>query len=103
MGGINTSCSENTTSSIIECAYFNPESIIGKTVKYDIKSDAAYKFERGVDPACREKVLRRFIKIVEDHATIKNVAIFKDYKKSKKFRYHLTNKVEKNARYYYGF
>ena len=97
MGGINTSCSENTTSSIIECAYFNPESIIGKTVKYDIKSDAAYKFERGVDPACQEKVLRRFIKIVEDHATIKNVAIFKkDYKKSKEIQIPLNlNKIEK--------
>ena len=78
MGGKNTSCSTNTKSVIIECAHFNPEEIIGKSVKYDIKSDAAHKFERGVDPLCHEEVLRRFIKIVSDHANIKNVEIYKD-------------------------
>jgi phenylalanyl-tRNA synthetase beta chain len=78
MGGKNTSCSTNTKLVIIECAHFNPEEIIGKSVKYDIKSDAAHKFERGVDPLCHEKVLRRFIQIVSDHANIKNVEIYKD-------------------------
>ena len=47
---------------LIECAYFNPEAIIGKSLKYDIKSDAAHKFERGVDPESHETVLRRFLK-----------------------------------------
>ncbi len=80
MGGIDTSCSSDTKSVIVECAYFNPEVIIGKSIKYDINSDAAHKFERGVDPLCHEKVLRRFIKIVENHANIKNIEIFnKDY------------------------
>ncbi|MDA9033412.1 phenylalanine--tRNA ligase subunit beta [Gammaproteobacteria bacterium] len=78
MGGKNTSCSTNTKSIIVECAHFNPEEIIGKSVKYDIKSDAAHKFERGVDPLCHEEVLRRFIKIVSDHANIKNIEIYKD-------------------------
>ncbi|MDA0754152.1 MAG: phenylalanine--tRNA ligase beta subunit-related protein, partial [Candidatus Marinimicrobia bacterium] len=78
MGGKNTSCSTNTNSVIIECAHFNPEEIIGKSVRYDIKSDAAHKFERGVDPLCHEEVLRRFIKIVSDHANIKNIEIYKD-------------------------
>ena len=78
MGGLNTSCSVNTKSVIVECAHFNPEEIIGKSVKYDIKSEAAHKFERGVDPLCHEEVLRRFIRIVSDHANIKNIEIFKD-------------------------
>ena len=30
MGGDNTACSKDTKSTLIECAYFNPESIIGK-------------------------------------------------------------------------
>ena len=77
VGGMNTSCSSNTKSVIIECAYFNPENIIGKSLKYDIKSDAAYKFERRVDPLCHEKVLRRFLKIIEDHAIISKAEIFK--------------------------
>ena len=80
MGGSSTACSKNTKSVIVECAYFNPENVIGQSIKYDIKSDAAHKFERGVDPLCHEKVLRRFLKIVDEHATIKNVEIFKrDY------------------------
>ena len=76
MGGIDTACSGETKSVIVECAYFNPEMIIGKSIQYDIKSDAAYRFERSVDPLCHEKVLRRFIKIVKDHARIKNIEIF---------------------------
>jgi phenylalanyl-tRNA synthetase beta chain len=84
MGGINTSCSSNTKSVIIECAYFSPEKIIGKSLQYDIKSDAAHKFERGVDPLCHEKVLRRFLKIVSEHTCITNVEIIKkDYQEYK--------------------
>ena len=80
MGGSSTACSKDTKSVIVECAYFNPENVIGQSIKYDIKSDAAHKFERGVDPLCHEKVLRRFLKIVDEHATIKNIEIFKrDY------------------------
>ena len=80
MGGSSTACSKDTKSVIVECAYFNPENVIGQSIKYDIKSDAAHKFERGVDPLCHEKVLRRFLKIVDEHTTIKNVEIFKrDY------------------------
>ena len=75
VGGKATSCSINTKEVIIECAYFKPEVIIGKSVKYDIQSDASHKFERGVDPQCHEKVLRRFIKIISEHATIKGMSI----------------------------
>ncbi len=87
VGGRSTQCSENTRSVIIECAYFNPEDIISKTVKYNIKSDAAYKFERGVDPMCHENVLRRFLKIIENHASIKNVQLAKfQFKKFDNFK-----------------
>ncbi len=77
MGGISTACSESTNTALIECAYFKPESIVGKSIKYNLQSDAAHKFERGVDPSCHEKVLRRFIKIVQDHAKIKNIKLIK--------------------------
>ena len=73
MGGESTACSTNTRKVLVECAYFNPEDIIGKTVKYNLKSDAAHKFERGVDIASQEIVLRRFISIVQDHASIKSL------------------------------
>ena len=75
VGGKSTSCSSNTKTVIVECAFFQPEAIIGKSVKYDIQSDASHKFERGVDPECHDKVLRRFIKLVSDHANIKDISI----------------------------
>ncbi|MDA8916444.1 phenylalanine--tRNA ligase subunit beta [Gammaproteobacteria bacterium] len=82
VGSKDTSCLSDTKSVIVECAYFQPEAIIGKSIQYDIHSDASHKFERGVDPDCQEKVLRRFIQIVSEHTNIKNIAItsykFKD-------------------------
>ncbi len=93
MGSKRTSCSTLTKSVIVECAYFNPEDILGKSVKYDVQSDAAYKFERGVDPNSQESVLRRFLKIVSEHANIKNVEIY-----SKKFIEYKCTKLEFNEK-----
>ena len=73
MGGRSTACNRSTKKVLIECAYFNPESIIGKALKYNLHSDASYKFERGVDPCFQEQTLRRFIKIVLDHTNIKSI------------------------------
>ena len=75
MGGDATACSAKTKKVLVECAFFIPESIIGKSVQYNLTSDAAHKFERGVDIQAQEKVLRRFIEIVRDHASIKNIKI----------------------------
>lgn len=82
MGGKETACSDSTTTALIECAFFQPESIIGKSVKYDLNSEAAHRFERGVDPACQEFVLRRFINIVSDHAKIKSVKLYSQVTKN---------------------
>ncbi|MDA7701738.1 phenylalanine--tRNA ligase subunit beta [Gammaproteobacteria bacterium] len=75
VGGKSTSCSVNTKTVIVECAFFQPEAIIGKSVKYDIQSEASHKFERGVDPDCHDRALRRFIKLVSEHASIKDMSI----------------------------
>lgn len=94
MGGLSTACDTNTKSVLIECAYFNPESIIGKSVKYNLTSDAAHKFERGVDISSHEKVLRRFIKIVQDHASVRSIK-FKSFS-SKQHKYiHIPIDIDK--------
>ena len=36
MGGSNTKCNDDSTSVLVECAFFNPDMIIGKTIKYGI-------------------------------------------------------------------
>ncbi|MAV65422.1 MAG: hypothetical protein CMG00_09555 [Candidatus Marinimicrobia bacterium] len=78
IGGKETGCDKKTKTVIVECAHFNPEAIIGKSVKYDIYSEAAHKFERSTDPNCHDYVLRRFLQIVQEHTAIKEVKIFKD-------------------------
>ena len=75
VGGKSTSCSADTKAVIVECAFFQPEAIIGKSVKYDIQSEASHKFERAVDPECHNTVLRRFIKLVSEHTNIKDMSI----------------------------
>ena len=98
IGGKSSSCDLDTKSVIVECAYFDPEAIIGKSVKYDINSDAAYKFERNTDYQCHKYVIKRFLKIVEDHTNIKNVKLFqKSYKKRDEilipFNFEKINKI----------
>ena len=75
VGGNSTACTNNTKTVIVECAFFQPEAIIGKSVNYDIHSEASHKFERGVDPECHERVLRRFISLVNEHANVKEMSI----------------------------
>ena len=82
MGGASTACSANTTKVLVECAYFQPEEILGKARKYNLSSEAAYKFERGVDYLCQEDVLRRFLQIVSEHTEVKSVAFYSEQKKT---------------------
>ncbi len=97
MGGESTACTSKTRKALVECAYFCPEAIIGKTIKYNLKSDAAHKFERGVDIESQEKVLRRFINVVKDHASIKNIRmkIFNEKQPQEKYLSIETNKINK--------
>tara|TARA_B100001093_G_scaffold476995_1_gene503856 strand:+ start:211 stop:2115 length:1905 start_codon:yes stop_codon:yes gene_type:complete len=76
IGGMETACTNKTKNVLVECAYFSPESIMGRAVKYNVQSDASHKFERGVDPKIQEKALRRFIQIVADHAKIRKAQVF---------------------------
>jgi phenylalanyl-tRNA synthetase beta chain len=79
VGGKKTSCSSKTKTVLVECAFFKPEKIIGKSIKYNIQSEASHKFERSVDPACHESVMRRFINLVSEYSNIKNMS-FVSYK-----------------------
>ena len=78
MGGKNTQCNNNTTKVLLEFAHFRPDEILGKSKRYGLKSDASHKFERFVDPALQELAIKRFIKIVEDHADIKEIKLYKN-------------------------
>jgi phenylalanyl-tRNA synthetase beta chain len=51
VGGVSSSCDENTTEAFIEAAYFDPARTARTGRALQISSDARYRFERGVDPA----------------------------------------------------
>ena len=88
IGGKDTACNKQTKSVLIECAHFDPEAIIGKSIEYGINSEAAHKFERNTDPNCHNYVLRRFLKIIDNHTNIKKVNLF-----SKTYVEHQINSV----------
>jgi len=51
MGGVATGCTEETVNVFIESAYFDPIRTAMTGRKTGIRSDARYRFERGIDPA----------------------------------------------------
>lgn len=50
VGGVSTSCTEDTINVFIESAFFNPMRIARTGRDMSIQSDARYRFDRGVDP-----------------------------------------------------
>ncbi len=50
MGGMDTRVTDATTDVLLEAAHFAPEAIIGRARKLGLHTDAAHRFERGVDP-----------------------------------------------------
>ncbi|UVO51324.1 phenylalanine--tRNA ligase subunit beta [Sphingomonas sp. SUN019] len=66
MGGEHSGVSDTTTEVIIECAYFDPESIARTGQKLMLTSDARQRFERGVDPAFLDDGLAIATRLVLD-------------------------------------
>lgn len=51
MGGDSTAVSDDTQDIYLEAAFWHPLAIQGRARKYNFSTDAAHRFERGVDPA----------------------------------------------------
>jgi len=67
MGGLPSSATEATQDIVLESAYFSPEAI-AKTARHTgIQSDAAYRFERGVDPEGVLRALNRATDLILTH------------------------------------
>jgi phenylalanyl-tRNA synthetase beta chain len=59
MGGFDTMVTAQTTDVFFEAAYFDPETIQGRARALALTSDAAHRFERGVDFAATLNALHR--------------------------------------------
>lgn len=66
MGGEHSGVSDATTDVLIECAYFDPESIARTGQRLLLTSDARTRFERGVDPAFLDQGLAIATQLVLD-------------------------------------
>ena len=59
MGGRPTAVSEGSTDLFLECAFFNPLTIVGKARSYGLHTDSSHRYERGVDPALQHRAIER--------------------------------------------
>ena len=59
MGGFDTMVGEATTDVLFEAAFFHPSAVQGKARALQLTSDAAHRFERGVDPSAAGAALER--------------------------------------------
>lgn len=59
MGGKETAVTASTTDLLLESACFTPRAVAGRARHYKIASEAAHRFERGVDPLLQEQALER--------------------------------------------
>ncbi len=66
MGGLNSEIEDRTTRVLIESAYFNPVSIRRTSKRLGLSTDAAYRFERGVDPAGQIRAANRAAKLMAE-------------------------------------
>jgi len=65
-GGESTGVNENTQDILLECAFFSPLAIMGKSRPLGLHTDASHRFERGVDPELQHKVMDRATRLVLD-------------------------------------
>ncbi|MFH4355052.1 MAG: phenylalanine--tRNA ligase subunit beta [Neisseriaceae bacterium] len=68
MGGKSSSVSVSTEAVLIESAFFYPEALAGKARQYGLTSEAAYRFERGVDPQLQHSAIQRATELIIEYA-----------------------------------
>jgi len=66
VGGLNSACRAETTNILIESAYLDSVTIARSRQKLNISSEAAYRFERGVDPDRIQASLDHATKLILD-------------------------------------
>ncbi len=66
MGGLNSEIKEDTDTIFLESAYFSPSSIRRSSRRMAMPTDAAFRFERGIDPEGVIRALNRATQLIAD-------------------------------------
>lgn len=64
MGGIASSVQAGTTEVYLEAAHFTPAAVSGRQRRLGLQTDAAYRFERGVDPRGTARAIERATQLI---------------------------------------
>ena len=67
MGGASTEIDGQTRAVVLEAAHWNPASISRAVRRHKLPSEAAKRFERGVDPAIAAVALQRCVDLLAEH------------------------------------
>ena len=65
-GGLHSGVTEKTHSIFLESAYFNPVSVRKTSKRHHLKTDAAFRFERGTDPNITVHAIRRAANLIQE-------------------------------------
>lgn len=68
MGGLNSEIQDDTETVLLESAYFNPASIRKSARALGMSTDAAFRFERGIDPGGVLRALDRAAQLIVETA-----------------------------------
>ena len=68
MGGLDSEINPNTKRVLIESAYFQPASVRKTARKLGLKTEAAHRYERGIDPQLPPKALQRTVSLLMEFA-----------------------------------
>ena len=67
-GGSDSGVTESTTEVFLEAAYFNPVSIRKTAKRHTLKTDASFRYERGIDPLATMTAARRAALLIRELA-----------------------------------
>ena len=67
-GGLDSGITENTCNVFLESAYFNPVSVRKTSKRHNLKTDAAFRFERGCDPDITTYAIKRAAQLLTELA-----------------------------------
>ncbi|MBX2844642.1 MAG: phenylalanine--tRNA ligase subunit beta [Saprospiraceae bacterium] len=67
-GGLKSGVTDSTTAIFLESAYFDPRTIRRTELRHDLRTDAAVKFEKGIDPELQVYALKRAALMMQELA-----------------------------------
>ncbi len=68
MGGLSSGVTLTTQDIFLESAFFTPSVVAKQRQQYQLNSDSAYRFERGVDPAIQKMAIERATALIVEIA-----------------------------------